>query len=780
MPELGKATYFLTLNTSQFTGDLAAAETRAKVATTGISTSFNRVAVSEARVGAESKVAAAGMTEAGVAAERAGAQAGASSGLWGKASNAIVKAGRSGQMAGMVGLGAAYFAVKGGLSWLKESQQGWLAVAGAIHATGGVAGVTQAHAGALADSITNLTGDTRGANLQLLQMVLRFNNIRNVGTGNLAIFDRTAMMIENIAVVTHRSTRMIALAFGKVMQDPANNLNSLGRAGIRFNKAQQDMVKSIQSGKVAFQGQTGVLGAQLYVFKRLASYEGAAAKQQGSLTVQFHKAKDAIDKAAASILHGLAPAMLQLANYAKNVAQVLSHHTTALKNLIVAYIAIKVVMIAAAKTIEIVRAAVVATRLVMLAFAVATRALSVATATAAIRQGWLRTGIYKAGAAATVATGEETALAGAETAAGTAAEGASVATDALGVSLLGTLGPIAVVAAAVAGLVWEWNSLTTAQNQAVKAWNGVGTAQRQANQFYADRVKAHERAGMTPAAAKALASKETLKQTGLPGGMQAIAAGVPSAKVKLPSVPKDPAKTKKPKHLTGASILPLQMQIDEMQASITGGKAYTDVLRREEGYLRGLLSHLKGASQRKLDVLTELSRVTSQLAGLVTKQAGGKYHGIIPIGMSLAYQKALRTKTLNDDVKVLKQEETYLQKMVNNHKLSAIKQLAASTELTRVQKKLADDLKKQAAARAAASNAFDKQMQAFVDTRGSFFNQFASSIFGGSPGGLTMGASSMDNSRTANVSQHNTFHEIPKDKYTLARHMQSATAAALN
>ena len=127
-----------------------------------------------------------------------------------------------------------------------------------------------------------------------------------------------------------------------------------------------------------------------------------------------------------------------------------------------------------------------------------------------------------------------------------------------------------------------------------------------------------------------------------------------------------------------------------------------------------------------------------------------------------------------DDIKVLKEQETFLQKLVNAHKLSGAKQLAAMTELTRIKKKLADDLAKQAKAQLTNKQAFDKQMQAFVDTRGSFFSDFASSVFHVGGGGLEMGSGGTTNK---NITQNNTFQEIPKDRFALARQMARAEAA---
>ncbi len=169
--------------------------------------------------------------------------------------------------------------------------------------------------------------------------------------------------------------------------------------------------------------------------------------------------------------------------------------------------------------------------------------------------------------------------------------------------------------------------------------------------------------------------------------------------------------------------------------------------------------------------------MTGLESGLQKKKKKGAYTGIVPIAMALAYQKALQTKGLGDDIKVLRNEESYFEKLLKQHKLSGAKQLAAMTELTRIKKKLAEDLKKQKDAQDSIAHAFDKQMQAYVDTRGSFFSEFASSVFSSGAGGLVMGASGGGDTKMFN--QHNTFNEIPKNRYTLSRQMQGAAAHSM-
>lgn len=224
-------------------------------------------------------------------------------------------------------------------------------------------------------------------------------------------------------------------------------------------------------------------------------------------------------------------------------------------------------------------------------------------------------------------------------------------------------------------------------------------------------------------------------------------------------------------------FLPIDMQIALAQAGLTTSTGDDiKVLKGQEGFLRNLLKNHKLSKTKQLAILNELDNVHSQLTSLMTgaaKKAKGGYNGLIPVDMAIAYQKALQTKGKGDDIKQLRAQESYLQGLLKNHKLSASKQLAIMKALTDVKKKLAADLKGQLS----RSQALDKEMQAFVDTRGSFFSQFASSVFHQGVGGLEMGAG--EATKTLNIHQDNNYHEIPKDRFAQGRQLARAAASSL-
>lgn len=268
----------------------------------------------------------------------------------------------------------------------------------------------------------------------------------------------------------------------------------------------------------------------------------------------------------------------------------------------------------------------------------------------------------------------------------------------------------------------------------------------------------------------ALSSDQLDTYTRRSAGPAPITAPSPDHPIKFkPTAKKD----KKSKY----GLLPLQMQIDEAIAARQGVAAQTAVLNREQTFLLNLLKHTKNKG-KQLEIQQQLSSIYGQLQGF-KKPKSAKQSDLIPQNLQLAEAHAERVNNKKALAKTLKAEEDYLKDLLNNHKLSLEKKVAIEREL----KSVLDKRKSVLAAINDDLHMSDKQMQAYIDTRGSFFSQFASSVFHGGPGGLAMGALEMDNGSAGGsggmtYNQHNTFHEIPEDRYKLSRQMQAAAAGA--
>lgn len=344
MPELGKATYWLTLNSAEYNAGLAEAEVRSTAATNAIARNFGIAEGSMVQAGAAAGTMA---EEVGVAsgsmASSSGRAAGATRalsastiGLGGAMTKAADKAKH---LAGFAGLGAVYLMAKGGIDTMRQNEQGLLLVGNAIDATGRKAGVTRDHAEALAETWMRLTGASKASTLQLEQLGLRFTNIRNVGTGAAAVFDRFIENVQNLALATGKSSRALGIALGKALQDPSKYMAMLARSGVTFTKQQVSQIKALQASG-------NMLGAQEKILAALDSrYKGTAESLRNSFTVQIRRAKEQLNESSAVIVRALLPAFKTLLGGLATLASVISHHTALFKTLLVTWAAWKIAMI---------------------------------------------------------------------------------------------------------------------------------------------------------------------------------------------------------------------------------------------------------------------------------------------------------------------------------------------------------------------------------------------------------------------------------------------------
>jgi hypothetical protein len=101
-------------------------------------------------------------------------------------------------------------------------------------------------------------------------------------------------------------------------------------------------------------------------------------------------------------------------------------------------------------------------------------------------------------------------------------------------------------------------------------------------------------------------------------------------------------------------------------------------------------------------------------------------------------------------------------------------------ELARVDAKIAAVRKKTKKADCGLSS---KQAQSFLDTRASFFSEFAPNVFGGKPGGFTPGSTSTrtQGGKVVHVHQNfGPFHQIPAELHLFARQARLAAAAVMD
>jgi hypothetical protein len=805
MPELGKATYVLTVNSSQFNTGLAKAEAEATAATNNIARGFGMVAKSEVAAGEAGAAAASGVAAAGAAAATAGAAAGRSGALWGKAAMRIEAAGRAGHMAGFIGLGAAYFALEGGIHYLKESNEGWLKVSNAIEATGGVAGVTGEHAKELSEHMTKLTGTSAGANYALENMLLRFTNIRNLGPGLGMVFDRTIEHVQNISIATGKSTKAIGIALGKAMQDPAKYLGILGRSGVTFTDAQKKALAAMEATNGIAAAQAELLHILDTRYGGLSTHtESLAEKTKKSLNTQLRIAKDTIDEAAASLVTSFIPAVAVIAKGVAHFAGALTHVRKPLMILVVALVGLKVAAIAARIALGALRTMMVIARTATLLYAVATNRLSIAQAVAAVKAGYLKGAVIATSEAEVIATGTTKAFAGSLGKAGLygmlVAASFGISTLILRTTHLDKIfkkaGGWAYDFAAKLGLVSAGISdasanagmhmadpkvqeqLRAAYEKAKNAPDLGGLRDKIVEQMVGKGYTYHDaevfagKAGPKPGEAPAAGEQtEYAKDPGKSGTIK-------KPKVKAAKAPKAP---KAPAVLSSADILGAGfVKLDIKMAQAERTKKTADdraVLREEMAYINSVLRTRKLSLEQRRDLEQQLTGIDQQIKGMEETETKKKKKaaGVLllsPAQIRINIAKAERTKGKADDLKAWNQEKAYLEDQLKHKKHTLKERARIQEELTRVEKQILA-LKKKGTD--AAKQMRLREMQAAMDLRGSFFSQFASSIFHRQGGGDQM---AMGNGKTMNYHQTNHYNEIPRDKFATSRQMRLATSGA--
>lgn len=163
-----------------------------------------------------------------------------------------------------------------------------------IQASGGAAGVTAAKVFQLAASYQDLTDVGDEVILSAENILLGFTKI-----GKDA-FPQAIEQTLNLSKFLGGDLNAAALQLGKALEDPAEGLSALGRAGIKFTEEQQRMIAAMSnSGNVA--------GAQQIILQALEGRIGGLAKASGEGSGKIFQLKNAIGDVGEEIGRQLTP-----------------------------------------------------------------------------------------------------------------------------------------------------------------------------------------------------------------------------------------------------------------------------------------------------------------------------------------------------------------------------------------------------------------------------------------------------------------------------------------
>jgi hypothetical protein len=134
-----------------------------------------------------------------------------------------------------------------------------------IASTGGAAGRSLAqlneHAAAL-QKVTNFGDEATNA---MQGVLLTFTQIKGDQ------FDAATVAIQNVATAMNQDLTAAALQVGKALNDPVQGMTALGRSGITFTEAQEDMVKGMVEAN-------DTIGAQTIILAELEKQFGGSAE----------------------------------------------------------------------------------------------------------------------------------------------------------------------------------------------------------------------------------------------------------------------------------------------------------------------------------------------------------------------------------------------------------------------------------------------------------------------------------------------------------------------
>jgi phage-related protein len=207
--------------------------------------------------------------------------------------------------------GAAAHFVSGFIQAAAESQKISRVTDAIIKSTGSAAQLSAEQVGNLATSLSNLSGVDDELIQSAENVLLTFTNVRNeLGAGN-NVFDRTTEAALNMATVLGGDPTSSIQQLGKALNDPAQGLTKLARAGVVFTDQQKEQVKALQESG-------DLLGAQKVILAELDKEFGGAAAAAADPFDRLHVAignlKEAIGGALIPILAPAATALANLVN----------------------------------------------------------------------------------------------------------------------------------------------------------------------------------------------------------------------------------------------------------------------------------------------------------------------------------------------------------------------------------------------------------------------------------------------------------------------------------
>lgn len=169
----------------------------------------------------------------------------------------------------------------------------------AIESTGNAANVSLEQMNGLASSIQAYSGQTDDSIGATQALLLRFQNIKNVGVDD--IFNQATIAAADMAARLGGDASSQAQKLGRALEDPIAGLTSLSRQGVIFTDQQKAQVEAMVAA-----GDT--LGAQKVILAQVnAAYGGSAEAFGGTFTGTVERVKRSFEDLTQNVMQGLLP-----------------------------------------------------------------------------------------------------------------------------------------------------------------------------------------------------------------------------------------------------------------------------------------------------------------------------------------------------------------------------------------------------------------------------------------------------------------------------------------
>jgi hypothetical protein len=227
---------------------------------------------------------------------------------------------RAGAVAAAGGFVALGFAAHASIKEFQQAEQASAQTKAVIESTGGAAHVSAKHVTELSNALLKKTGIDDEVVQSGENMLLTFRNIRNeVGKGN-DIFDQATVAGLDMSKAMEGagfeggSLKTTMIRLGKALNDPITGMTALRRVGVTFSKAQQDLIKHLET--------TGHhLRAQKIILRELrAEFGGSAVAAGKTFTGQLTILRESLTNFGASIVAKAVPALTDFFGWLDKIA----------------------------------------------------------------------------------------------------------------------------------------------------------------------------------------------------------------------------------------------------------------------------------------------------------------------------------------------------------------------------------------------------------------------------------------------------------------------------